>query len=148
MLSIDAEEEAIERLVARLGSADDAHEGLTTLVASFEQATWSCADLVNASFSLPFIDPAAFRDVWDRIWSSLAPGGRFSGQLFGDHDDWAAGIGTSWREGQMTFHTRESLDALLEPFVVEQLEEIEEDGETAVGDPKHWHLFHVVARKP
>jgi len=26
--------------------------------------------------------------------------------------------------------------------------EVDEDGTTAVGDAKHWHLFHIVARKP
>jgi hypothetical protein len=31
--------------------------------------------------------------------------------------------------------------------VTERLEEIEEDGQTALGAPKRWHLFHVVARK-
>ncbi len=36
---------------------------------------------------------------------------------------------------------------LLRGLEVEHFEEVEEDGETAVGDPKHWHLFHVVARQ-
>ena len=29
----------------------------------------------------------------------------------------------------------------------ERLDEEEEDSTTVVGDAKHWHLFHVVARK-
>jgi len=24
---------------------------------------------------------------------------------------------------------------------------VEEDSQTAVGDPKHWHVFHAIARK-
>lgn len=48
----------------------------------------------------------------------------------------------------MTFHARAEVESLLEGFEVERLDEVEEDGETAVGTPKHWHLFDVVARKP
>jgi hypothetical protein len=25
--------------------------------------------------------------------------------------------------------------------------EIEEDGRTATGSPKHWHVFHLIARR-
>jgi len=35
----------------------------------------------------------------------------------------------------------------LRPFDVELFNEIEEDGTTVVGDPTHWHVFHIVARK-
>lgn len=46
----------------------------------------------------------------------------------------------------MMFHTRSEVDELLRDFEIEQLVEIEEDGTTAIGEAKHWHLFHVVAR--
>ena len=48
----------------------------------------------------------------------------------------------------MTFHTREEVEQLLDGLDVEELNEVDEDGATAIGDRKHWHLFHVVARKP
>jgi hypothetical protein len=28
------------------------------------------------------------------------------------------------------------------------LEEADQDGATSQGTPKHWHVFHVIARKP
>ena len=84
--------------------------------------------------------PNQFGAVWQRIVASLRPGGRFSGQLFGDRDGWAT-------QPDMSFQTREDAENLLRGLEVEHLEEVEEDGETAVGDPKHWHVFHVVARK-
>ena len=36
---------------------------------------------------------------------------------------------------------------MLAPFEVEYLREFDDDDSTAVGSWKHWHLFHVVARK-
>jgi SAM-dependent methyltransferase len=136
VLAIDGQPEAIDRLSARI----DGHGRLRTQVASFEDAVWPLADLVNASFALPFCPPEAFEQVWQRIVDSLGAGGRFSGQLFGDRDGW---VGTR----PITFLAREEVERLLRGFELELFEEIEEDGATVVGELKHWHLFHVVARK-
>ena len=136
MVAIDGEQDAIDRLRASVAGADDR---LETEVARFEDAHWPSCDLVNASFSLPFCPPDRFDAVWRRIVDSIRPGGRFAGQLFGDRDEWA-GSGIS-------VQTRAELDELLRPFDVERLEEVDEDGSTITGRPKHWHLFHVVARK-
>jgi SAM-dependent methyltransferase len=140
VLAIDAEPAAVQRLLGRgdLGSAGAAR--LETQVARFEDAGWPEVDLVNSSYALPFCPPNQFGAVWQRIVASLRPGGRFSGQLFGDRDGWAT-------QPDMSFQTREDAENLLRGLEVEHLEEVEEDGETAVGDPKHWHVFHVVARK-
>jgi tellurite methyltransferase len=144
VVAIDSEEEAIERLRAWI----DSDERLTAVVSSIERGAWPRARLVNASFALPFVPPDAFPDVWERIRRSLEPGGRFSGQLFGDRDDWAAGRGLACHKGEITFHTRAQVDELVRPFSIERLDEVEEDGETAIGEAKHWHLFNVVVRKP
>jgi tellurite methyltransferase len=136
VLAIDAQPEAIERLRARPGL-----ERVETQVARFEDARWPDADLVNAGFSLPFCPPQRFPDVWRRVVSSIRPSGRFSGHLFGVRDEWAGG------EREMTFHTRAEGEALLAGFELERFDEVEEDGRTALGEPKHWHVFHVVARK-
>jgi tellurite methyltransferase len=47
----------------------------------------------------------------------------------------------------MSFQTREEAEELLRGFDVERFTEVEEDGQTALGEAKHWHLFHVVARR-
>ena len=47
----------------------------------------------------------------------------------------------------MTFLTRSEVDGLFDDYAIEQLIEIDEDGPTATGSDKHWHLFHIVARK-
>jgi SAM-dependent methyltransferase len=140
VLAVDGQPEAIERLRARRDLPAAAAEQLEMRVASFEDVALPPADLVNSSFALPFCRPEAFPSLWQRIVDALGAGGRFCGQLFGDRDGWSG-------EDDMTFLTRDELDALLAPFEPERLDEVEEDGKTAVGDAKHWHLFHVVARK-
>ncbi len=138
VLAIDAEPEAISRLRSRPEAARN--DLLETEVATFEEADWPEPALVNASYALPFCPPAAFPAVWAHVVESLPPGGRFCGQLFGDRDEWAS-------DPELTTQTHEEVERLLEPFEAERFDEVEEDGETALGKPKHWHLFHIVARK-
>jgi SAM-dependent methyltransferase len=138
VLSIDSHPEGISRLLSRPDLQHADH--LETRLAPFQEASWPDADLVNASFSLPFCPPSFFPIVWDRIVRSLRRGGRFAGQLFGDKDEWAT-------IPKYTHHTRIEVEALLEPFEIERFEEVEQDGQTALGQQKHWHLFHIVARK-
>jgi hypothetical protein len=92
---------------------------------------------VHASLSLPFCPPREFAEVWRQIRNALRPRAIFAGHFFGPNDSWA---GTP----DMTFQTREELDALLAGLDVHMLKEQDEDGE-AVSGPKHWHVFHVIA---
>ena len=135
--AIDAEPAAIARLHARVSVAQ--RERLTTRVARFEDVDLPAADLILASFSLPFCPPSHFEDVWARVVAALAPGGRFAGEFFGVRDSWATA-------DDMTFHTADEVERLLAPFEVEELKEKEWDGSSGSG-PKHWHLFQVIARK-
>ena len=141
VLALDGQAEAIRRLEARPELADAWRPRLETRVSPFEEAEWPETDLVNSSFALPFCRPDAFPAVWSRIVASLRPRGRFCGQLFGDRDGWSG-------EEEMTFLPRASLEELFEGLEVERLDEVEEDGQTAVGRAKHWHLYHVVVRRP
>ena len=134
VLAIDREPEAVER-VGAIAAAPQ----LEARRAHFEDADWPACELVNASFALPFCPPDAFPAVWEKIVASLRPGGRFCGQLLGDHDDWA-GSG-------VVVHTHDELGVLLAPFEVELLDEVDADGKTAIGTRKHWHVYHLVARK-
>jgi tellurite methyltransferase len=140
VIAVDAEAEAIERLRRRTDLGPRGLDRLETVVARFQDAVWPPVDLVNASWALPFCPPGLFTQVWRRVVASLDSGGRFSGQLFGDRDGWR-------RERDLTFVTSRRVSSLLRSFEAERLDEIEEDGTTALGEPKHWHVFHVVARK-
>ena len=139
VLAVDGTAEAIDRLRALDFSHAERHR-LETRVSRFETAEWPPADLVNASFALPFCPPGDFPALWGRIEGSLDPRGRFSGHLFGDRDEWSD-------QDDMTFQTRAEAEALLSRFEVELFDEVEEDSETAIGEQKHWHFFHVVARR-
>ena len=112
---------------------------LTTRVAPFSELDFPAADLIYAGLSLPFCEPHEFGEVWSRTKSAIRPCGLFAGHFFGPHDTWS---GTP----DMTFHTRAEVEALLADFEIEGLREQDEDGE-AVSGPKHWHVFHVIARK-
>jgi tellurite methyltransferase len=138
VLAIDAAEEAIRRLAARADLPVRAR--LETLVGRFEDAVWPTANLVNASFALPLCPPSCFPELWQKIVASLAPGGRFAGQFYGERDDWAGNPG-------ITHHDRAAVIRLLAGLETELFEEEESDAVTPRGRPKHWHIFHIVARR-
>jgi SAM-dependent methyltransferase len=136
VLAIDAEAEAIERLRARTpGSAKTL---LRTQVAPMEDVVLPEVDLVWAGYSLFFCDPRRFPAVWDGIGSALPPHGRIAGQLLGDRDTWAGG-------NEISSFDRDAAVALFDGWTLERFEEEEDDGEACSG-PKHWHVFHLVAR--
>ncbi len=139
VLAQDAEAEALERLRAQ--APPEYLPPLETVVARFESFPPPAANLINASFSLPFCSPKRFPAVWERVRTAILPGGRFSGQLFGVNDAWA-------NDKEMNFHTREAVEKLLASFKIEHLDEVDQDGQVADGSPKHWHVFHIVAHKP
>jgi len=134
VIAIDGDAGGIELLRERVG----AEPRLQAEVMRIEDARWPPVELVNAGFSLPFCERAAFPHVWDRIVGSLRPGGRFAGHLLGPHDSWAE---------RTTTHARADVEALLAPFAVERLDEVEHDGQTVTGTAKHWHVFHLVAER-
>lgn len=137
-LAVDKEPNAIQGLLAR----DDLPPGcrLTTQVAAFEDADLPPADLINSSFALPLMPQAAFPAVWERILAALRPGGRIACQLYGERDSW-------FGDPTISFFTREKVQSMLSSLEVELLEEEEDDSTTPRGTPKHWHIFHIVARR-
>jgi len=141
VLAIDGHPDGIARLRAKVPAA--AMGRLETMVARFEDVPLPRCDLVNASFSIPHCRPADFGAMWERIVGAVRPGGRFAGQLFGVRDGWAKRPDGITR----TYHSREQVEEMLEGFEVEMLDEIERPGKTAMGEPKDWHVFHIVARR-
>lgn len=140
VLAVDAEAEAIAALRARPEAAS-AGDRLATQVARFEAIALPRCDLVNGSFALPLCGPGEFPALWRRIRDALSPGGRVACQLFGPRDSFAR------RADPPAIHTRADVDALLAGMAVEMLDEEETDSITPRGTTKHWHIFHIVARK-
>lgn len=139
VLAVDASPDAFEGLLARPDLPEGAR--IETRHARFEDMTLPECDLVNAAFALPLCPRAAFPAVWDKIVAALRPGGRFSGQFYGDRDSWVG-------KPDMTHLTRAEADGFLAALDVEYFEEEEDDSVTPRGAAKHWHIFHIVARKP
>lgn len=138
VLAIDGHPEAIDRIRNRPDIPDRSR--IEVRLAPFEGLAIPPARLVNSSFSLPFCLPEHFDALWTRIVVALPRGGRFAGQLFGDRDGWAT-------LPDRSHQTRAKVDRMLTPFEVEMFNEEEKDGKDATENPKHWHVFHVVARK-
>jgi tellurite methyltransferase len=138
VVAVDAEPEALRQLAAR-NLAN--RERITPITARFEEVPLPIGvQLVNSSFALPLCEPERFHELWTRIREALPSGGRFSGQWYGTRDSWMGRPG-------MTFLDRDAALGLLEGFELEMFEEEETDGTTPRGKPKHWHIFHIVARK-
>ncbi|MGY2743499.1 class I SAM-dependent methyltransferase [Arthrobacter sp. UYCu723] len=98
------------------------------------------ADLILASYSLPFIHPGDFGRVWQMLLGSLRPSGVIAVNLFGERDSWA-GI------AEWNFHTEADVRRLFDGLEILKFEVFEDAGQSFRG-PKHWHIFDVIARRP
>jgi len=88
-----------------------------------------------------------YRDIFDslikRIKSSLAPGGVFCGDFLGPNDDWK----------ECVLLTKEEIISLFDGFDIKMIREVENDSslpidiKNGIDKPKHWHSFHVIAKK-
>jgi tellurite methyltransferase len=137
VLAVDGESAAIKRLMDKVPL--EAQVRLGTQVAKFEEVVLPMADLIHASYSIPFCHPSQFPTLWEKIKNALNTGGRFVGQFFGVHDSWA-------NDPDMTFFTEEQVRAMLNGLEVEYFHEEDTDGQAASG-PKHWHVFTVIVKK-
>ena len=138
VVAVDGEPAALAKLAER--QMPDA-ERITPITARLEEVplpiglTWA-----NSSFAMPLCEPQGVHSLWTRIREALPASGRFTGQWYGPRDSW------NGRPG-ITFLRRDEALALLEGFDLEMFEEEEADSVTPGGNPKHWHIFHIVARK-
>ncbi|MBA1258724.1 class I SAM-dependent methyltransferase [Pseudomonas oryzihabitans] len=137
VLALDAESEALSALRERTPALLQGR--LETRQARFETVTLPRCDLINSSFALPFCEPAHFPALWNGITAAVRPGGLFCGQLFGERDSWAS-------KG-VTVVDAAALQQVLREWDVLLHREEEEDGHTAVGRPKHWHIHHLVLQR-
>jgi SAM-dependent methyltransferase len=134
--AVDADSRAVELLSALPQGR------LRVVQSSFEDFAFATYDLISAQFALPFIPRDHFADMFAQLKSALAPNGVFAGQFFGDRDEW----NTPGRA--MTFLTHADAEVRLRGLDVIELIEEDADGKTADGSPKHWHVFHILARMP
>jgi len=138
VLAIDRQQTAAEFLSNRVPPRYRA--SLTMLVAPMEEVDLPQADLVYASYSLPFCPPDRFSEVWTKVRKAIRPGGHFAGQLFGNRDSWR-------RNRAMSFHTRAQVRGLTRGLKLEMLRETDEEG-MAFSGLKRWHFYDIILEKP
>lgn len=137
--AVDGEPAALRRLAERT-PADHAGRLHIHHLAYAEIDALPEADLIHSSYALPYCPPEHFDRVWATVRAALRPGAVLAVQLFGPHD-------TSFGDPEMTFHTEAQARALIAGLDVVSWREEDADGMAYTG-PKHWHVFHVVARRP
>lgn len=132
--AFDPDPEALEILRERASG----RAGFDGFVAPVQTAPLESVDLVVAQFCLFFLPESEFDDAWNRLLGTVRPGGLAMGQLLGPNDDWA---------GERITHTPDQVESLLNGFDILYYEEADRDGETALGEAKHWHVHHWIARR-
>src|SRR3954454_8035618 len=116
-------------------------EHVTFVLSRFEDFDFPTRfyDLANAEFCLPFMMQDDFARIFPRLLNSVSVGGIFTGQLFGINDSWNV------ENSGMSFHTRSEAAGYFTNFEIRELEEEDHPGTTKLGEPKHWHIFHIIA---
>ncbi len=135
--AVDVSEE-VSKYLARLPQ----QEHLAFVCNDFESFEFGEYDLINCLASLPFVHKDEFYNFFAKLKESLKPGGIFAGQFFGEQDDW------NKPGSNMTFLSRENVEQLFGDMDIIEIIEEEGDRETALGEPRHWHVINVVARNP
>lgn len=134
--AVDSSPSALDAL-ARIRS-----NRLTVVASTAQDFVPSTYDLVNAQFSLPFIGRSDFDAAVARLRDAVRPGGAMCATFFGLRDAW------NQPGSELAFSTRADIERFFSGWEIVELDEAEEDGNTADGSPKHWHVFHVTARRP
>ena len=137
VVAVDQEAEALEITRSRIPEGAE----VRLMKAQFQDLAleFESLDVVIALFSLFFLRSWELGQVWKQITQALKPGGIVAGQWLGVNDDWA--------DRGYTVHPKAEVEAFFRNFEILSFEEVERDGETILREPKHWHVFHIVARK-
>lgn len=97
-------------------------------------------DMVNATYSLPFIQPQQFLQVWQTVNEHIHPGGFFAGNFFGPTDDFA-------KDNSMTLLNKQQILCLFKDYKIHYLNERKLYAEQVKGKQKYWDIWDVVAEK-
>lgn len=147
VLAVDAYAEAVDATRTR-AERNGAAGGLSTRVERLERLELEPGryGLIHARFTLPFVPAAEFPRLWRNLRAALAPGGVLAGQLFGPDDGFVHD--GSFDPLELNVHTAAEVDALVAGLETIHREEVNRDGFTALGEAKHWHVHHLVVRRP
>lgn len=141
VIAVDGEPKALEWIQKHPHIRQQPSPDLKTVCALFENLdfrTLPSADLVVASFALPFVPRAAFDRVWQSVVRKVKPGGYFIGNFF----DAKFAFARRFRP-KMSFHTKRDTLDLFSEFELIRFQEIKRIDEKG----KKQHYYAVVAKK-
>jgi tellurite methyltransferase len=138
VIAID-KEEIIKNIQKEIGN-----DRLETMVSSFKDFEYGNGkyNLINAQYSLPFMEKDYFTEVISKIKNSLKIEGIFVGTFFGDKDSW-----NNENSKIQNFHKKKDIEKMFDDFQILELLEKEEDRPAVNEEMKHWHTLHLTARK-
>lgn len=143
VIAIDREIGVIEALKEQL--EEPLKHRLEIIKADFMEQAIPCADILYASYSLPFCPPQQFDGFWSKLEKSINPNGIIAATFFGTNDDWFK------NSEHITFHERESLVKLFKGYEIKNFyeEEFEDTFVSREGtiESKHWHVFEIIAQR-
>lgn len=139
VLAIDFSAKAIEILEKRSESYSTQLQ--TEVVDFLEMELPDHIDLINATYSLPFVAPNQFLQVWNNIDEHLRSGGYFVGNFFGTDDDF------SEVNNQVTILSEQQIRCLFRHYNIKYFQERKINSNNINGQQKHWHIWDVVAKK-
>lgn len=138
VLAIDFSSKAIDILEKRSGKYS---EQLQSEVVDFlEMELPDNIDLINATYSIPFVTPNQFFAVWHNIDRHLRSGGYFAGNFFGADGDFA-------KDNQVTILNEQQIRCLFKNYDIKYLKERKMNSDNIKGQQQHWHIWDVVAEK-
>lgn len=143
VIAIDREISVIRDKKKKLG--EDEQSRLSILKADFNEITYPKADVIYASYSLPFCGSQNFLTTWDKHFETLKPNTAVGIVLFGQKDEWYA------HNDYLAFHSDEEAKSLFKTFDIRHYENIEYLGKCMSSDgsiiDKHWNVINIVAYK-
>lgn len=136
--AFDKEQQAIAFCQARFKG----HPNFHATQSCFADFDYPASSLVLAHSSLFFCPSQSFEAVWSKLVGSVPVGGVVCVDLLGVNDSWVTSPAHT-----VTAFTLEQVQELFTDFNVVKFSERDEKGATAIGNPKHWHSFSVLAVK-
>jgi tellurite methyltransferase len=135
------------KAISILQSRKDDVSALVPLQADFSQpTTWNRlpeADLIFASYALPFVPKEEFKGIWNSLCGKLPSGGRFAGHFFGTQFQGFSSEETN----RMTFLNRQEVLELFKDFEIEFFDESMQNDVSGTGKKTYSHVFKVIAIK-
>lgn len=113
-------------------------------ISSFKDFNYGKYDFIFSKSALVFVPPEDFESVIKKIKKALNTSGVFAARFWGENDSSAK---KPERQGKMTFVTKEKLEEMFDDFEILEINEIEKDEKTALGQPKHWHFVDLIVRR-